>query len=708
MTLISKRGRRPLGGASPLLPSALRLSLGIFSLLFPSFLGAYVGPGAGFAFLGSFFLVFLAFFFALFNLITLPFRALVRRVRRLRRRSKSRFRRVILLGFDGMDYTLTEGMMDRGELPNFDRLRKEGSFCPLRSTDPPLSPVAWSTFATGVNPGKHNIFDFLSRDPKNYLPLLSCSSVHPGKSYRWGRWLVPLSKARISLLRKSRSYWSLLGQEGIPSLVLRVPITFPPEKFKGIQLAGLGTPDLRGTQGSSTLFSTSLSDASLLADNRVCFLEREGEILKGEIEGPPHPFLDGSPLMRVPFTLRLLPDGGAELKVQRERVVLRVNAFSPWVRIAFSAGPLTVWGLSRWVLRRTEPDVEVYLAPLQIDPEEPSMPISYPGTFAPYLAKRFGSFATLGMAEDTWALNEAILDDRLFLDQVYDAQVERERAFWDGWEKQREGVLTAVFEATDRIQHMFWRYTDSSSPAPRDTDSPASTDAIPEVYRRMDRFLGEVLSRKKSDEAVLVVSDHGFNLFRRGFHLNSWLKREGYLVLQEGFTESGKWFANVDWSKTKAYGTGLSGLFLNRKGRERDGFLTRQEAEALQREIQEKLTKVKDGDERVFDAVFRREEIYEGPYVENAPDIVLGYRPGFRVSWESAVGFVDDRLLSDNTRRWSGDHSFTAAKVPGIFFSDRKVGVTDPGLIDIAPTLLSLFGVPKPSFLEGRDLEVKG
>lgn len=200
-------------------------------LLAASPLAAYVGPGAGFAFIGSFFFIFAAFFLAVFNFLTFPVRALFRFVKRRKTLRRARFKRVILIGFDGMDHQLFQRFRREGKtFPAFDQLEREGTFTPLWSTEPPISPVAWSTFATGVNPGKHNIFDFLTTDRQTYMPKLACSDILPPKKcVRIGKWVIPLSSPKIELKRKSLSFWKLVSSRGIYSAVLRVPFTFPPK-----------------------------------------------------------------------------------------------------------------------------------------------------------------------------------------------------------------------------------------------------------------------------------------------------------------------------------------------------------------------------------------------------------------------------------------------------------------------------------------------
>ncbi len=515
-------------------------------------LSAYVGPGAGFAFVGSFLFIVAAFFLALFNFLTFPFRALLRLLKRRHTLRRSRFRRVILVGFDGMDYRLYRQFRQAGQrFPRFEKLEKEGSFAPLWSSEPPISPVAWSTLATGVNPGKHNIFDFLATDRQTYMPKLACSEIlPPRRQLRFGRWQVPLSSPRIELKRKSQSFWKIVGSKGIYAAVLRMPFTFPPEKLYGVMLAGLGTPDLRGTQGSFTFFSDQPLQQVDISDGLCEQLEPLGPGgFRGTIKGPPHPFRSDEALLKISFTLE--PDSQAQtalVRVGGETLRLELNRLSPWMHLTFKAGLLSISGIAQWVLGSLEP-LRLYLSPIHLDPEKPAMPISQPKIFSVYLAKLLGPYATLGMAEDTWSLNERVLSERNFLDQVYQTQREREAIFFNTLKKVKSGLIVQVFETTDRVQHMFWRYLpQSGSPAEKPSSEKEIVNAILESYRAMDQFLAKLFPLLRGNDLLLIVSDHGFGPFNRGFHLNSWLRREGYLALREGKSASGKWYADVDWS----------------------------------------------------------------------------------------------------------------------------------------------------------------
>jgi predicted AlkP superfamily phosphohydrolase/phosphomutase len=337
------------------------------------------------------------------------------------------------------------------------------------------------------------------------------------------------------------------------------------------------------------------------------------------------------------------------------------------------------------------------------------MPISHPFVYAVYLAKMMGPYATLGLAEDTWALNERVIDEEAFLKQSWLIFDERRRMLWDVLEKTKRGFVTVVFDTTDRISHMFYRYLDPTHPANKGKDVEQHKNVMRDLYARMDSFLAEVRAKvgDDPDTILMVISDHGFCNFRRGVNLNTWLKQEGYLVLKSGQETSGDWFAQVDWEKTRAFTLGLTGIFINRKGREAKGIVEPgAELEQLCAEIKGKLEKLTDPatGERVIKEAFLTRKIHGGPYADMAPEILVGYHRGFRHSWDCATGSVSKEVFTDNTTSWSGDHCVDPRLVPGVFWCNRKIRVSDPNLLDIAPTALDLFGVEVPRYMQGRNL----
>jgi predicted AlkP superfamily phosphohydrolase/phosphomutase len=688
----------------------------------PSPVAAYVGPGAGFVFVTSFLVFFVTGLIALFSLLLWPFRAALRLLRRAHL-PKPKVRRLVIVGFDGQDPRLTDRFMAEGKLPNFEALAAEGCYHPLQSTFPSVSPVAWSSFSTGTHPAKHNIYDFLDRDRRTYLPVLSSTRIGPpDRTLRLGKYRIPIGKPDLRLLRRSKPFWSILGEHQIWSTVLRVPITFPPDRFYGAQLSAMCVPDLLGTQGTFTLMTTREAEAGFKEGGRRAALRRVGDRLEGMLEGPANELLEGTPPLELPVVVE--PNGTpghATVQVGERALEMRLGELSDWVDLGFRAAPaITVRGICRMMLKEVGEHVSLYVTPINLDPDSPAMPISHPSYFATYLSKKLGKYSTLGLAEDTWALNEGVMDDAAFLRQTYDIDKEREDMLFAALERQRSGAVVCVFDATDRIQHMFWRYLDDGHPAARAAATNGGrpggehADAIESLYVHNDAMVGRIRERLRDDDCLMVISDHGFTSFRRGVNLNAWLRQNGYLCLREGAEGEGEWLREVDWSKTKAYALGLTGIYLNVRGREAEGSVAPgQEAAAVKAELIGKLSGLRDsetGDLAIREA-FDTSALYNGPYLPAAPDLLVGYAEGYRISWDGATGVVAGPVFEDNVKAWSGDHCVDPRIVPGVFFSNRAIAREDPALIDIAPSALWLFGVEAPEHMDGRllyDREASG
>jgi predicted AlkP superfamily phosphohydrolase/phosphomutase len=673
---------------------------------------AYIGPGAGFAVVGSFAILLVTMVLAGLSLLIWPFRTLWRLIRRTKVK-KPLIKRLIVVGFDGQETTITERMMDEGHLPNFAKLREQGCYHRLRTTFPSITPVAWSSFSTGSNPGRHNIFDFLDRDPRTYLPRLSSAHIGQVKKFlKIGKKIrIPLEKPELRLLRKSKPFWTILGEHNIWSTILRVPITFPPDRFYGAQLGAMCIPDLLGTQGTFQLFTSRRSDATFQEGGMRCELTRgdSANHYCGMLKGPENAFLEGNPPMEIPLTIELHREHDhATIDLDGETVELAKGELSDWVALSFKAvAGIKVGGLCRMMVTEMDDEVSLYVSPINIEPGKPAMPISHPSYYSTYLEKKIGPFATLGLAEDTWALNEKVTDDGTFWTQTADIDDEREAMMFAALKRLRKGTLVTVFDAADRVNHMYWRYTEEGHPAAADAVEPEYGNAIEEQYRRNDEIIGRVMAELKDGDLLMVLSDHGCTSFRRGINLNAWLLREGYLTLKEGADGSEEWLQSVDWSRTKAYAVGLVGIFLNIKGREEHGIVAPgAEAEALKAELAGKLGGLVDDDtgEVAINDAFDTDKLYRGPYKGNAPDLLMGYNHGYRISWDCASGVVAGPVFEDNVKAWSGDHIVDPRLVPGIFLCSQRVDIEDPHITDFAPTALALFGIRPPGHMDGRQL----
>ncbi len=661
---------------------------------------AYIGPGAGMVFLSSFLAIFLAFVLAIVLIVLGVFRWFIGLFRGQKGHKNAKTRRVVVIGLDGCSPLIMERMMGEGKLPNFSELRESGEFRPLRTTCPPISPVAWSTFATGTNPGKHNIFDFLRRNPSNYQLELSSTRIREGtKNVGVGPLRIERACTNVELEQKGKAFWEILGENDIFSAVMRVPITYPPPDFKGVALAGMCAPDLLGTQGTFAYYTTEEDEVASYESGLASLLRSDGNgLISGEIRGPENPASADHEPLTLPFTLRTNREGGpATLTLQGERLKLKVGEYTDWVPVSFRAGMLNrIKGITRFLLLENNSKVRLYQLPLNIDPASPSMPIASPLIFSTYLQKAHGYFSTLGLAEDTWGLNEGILTDEAFIKQCYLFHHERRKLLFDMLDKVRDGAVVFVFDITDRIQHMFLGRRGYGGDAYGDTP-----EVVEDVYRTADELIGKVRAKLDDNTILMVMSDHGFGTFNRCLDLNRWLYEHDYLALDgEG---------GIDWSSTRAYSMGLAGMYINVQGREAEGIVRPEKADALRREIAQKLEE--DVDPETGDCpvrqVFEARDIYSGLYAEDGSDLIVGWSQGYRNSWDSVVGKVGEAAYYDNPKPWAADHCLHPAEVPGVFFCNRRVDADDVWIGDIGPTVLDLLGVERPETMDGRTLELK-
>jgi len=582
--------------------------------------------------------------------------------------------RVVILGFDGMDPVLAQRWMDEGKLPNFSRLAESGHFQPLGTSNPPQSPVAWSDFATGAHAGSHGIFDFLRRDPETYGPQFSISENIPPESHLDLFGLsIPLDEGQVVNRRQGVPFWTEAEQQGKRASVLRVPVTYPPDDIHRM-LSGMGVPDLLGTQGTYTFYTTTRLEQSGSSTRVVRVRPARDGTIESVLDGPPDPLRSEAEPMQVPLTIAPT-ESGAQITLGDAEAELLPGEWSDWVRVKFDVtGPVNVTGTVRMLLVQGYPRPRLYVSPIQIDPMRPAVPISSPPGYAAELADRIGLYHTIGMPEETWSLNEEHISDAAWLEMLTTILAEREAMWYDTLDRNDSEVVVGVFVQTDRVSHMFYRGLDPEHPRYADT-APEHRDAIEWIYTEADRILGETMQRLGPNDELLVISDHGFAPFRKAVHLNRWLVENGYLVLEGDAEDSDVVFSSVDWRRSRAYALGLNGLFINRAGRESQGIVAAGEVAALKQELSaalESWTEAETGDpvvRRVFDGL----DIYPGgeDNVET-PDLVIGYHSGYRASWQTTLGAVPAALIEPNTQKWSGDHCIDPHLVPGVLFTSFK------------------------------------
>lgn len=619
-------------------------------------------------------------------------------------------KKLIILGVDGLDPDLLTKYMAEGKMPNFARLAQQGSFRRLTSSIPPQSPVAWSNLITGMNAGGHGIFDFIHRDPKTMQLAFSTSRVEgPKHTLHLGRWVIPLGSGSADQLRHGRAFWEILDEHGVPNYVYRIPANFPPIDAKGKTLSGMGTPDLRGTYGTFTFYTDDpTAVAGAVEGGEIVQVEVTNSRVSTSLIGPDNTFRRNSPPATEPFTIDVDPlDPVARIRLGDQELVLKEGEWSGWVPAEFQLMPLigNVRGMCRFYLKQTHPRFQLYVSPINIDPKNPALPISTPSSYSRELAKEVGEYHTQGIAEDTKALSDGVLDDKEYLAQARTVLAEHRRAFDAEFPKFHEGLFFFYFSSLDLNGHMLWRLTDPQHPAYDAALAAQYGTALEEFYQQIDQVLGEVLPRLDSNTTLLVLSDHGFAPYRRSFNLNTWLLNNGYITFKSGAaTDSVDPFANVDWSRTRAYGLGLNGLYLNLRGREREGIVEPgAQADALLAEIRQKLLDIRDpkNGSQVITRVDVASEAYQGPYARSGPDAEVGYNRGYRAGWKTILGAFPPDVLEDNVNAWSGDHCMDVTKVPGVLLSNRKIDAEAPALTDIAPTILAEFGIEKSKDMMG-------
>ncbi|MEW5983405.1 MAG: alkaline phosphatase family protein [Acidobacteriota bacterium] len=654
--------------------------------------------------------------------------------------------KLVVLGFDGMDPNLTERWIREGRLPNLARIAEQGGFYRLGTSHSPESPTAWASFATGANAGKHNIFDFLVRDTQTYMPDLGIvKRVPPEFLFDY----IPVKRPQIQSLRGGTSFWVTAGLAGVRSSVLTVPVSFPPEDVtNGELLSGLPLPDIRGTIGTFYYFASDLSRYEEGNTEMGGILKRlvfENDVATTEIVGPPNPIVkaqqrkilvkgpalsdaDKSELaglaahedVRVPLTVRWSrPERRATIEVQDTTLTLEQGQWSKWIEFEFRVNFLVrLHGMAQLYLIKADTDLQLYVSPLNWRPDKPPVPMSAPADFSERLYERLGFFRTLGWAEATWPLNEDRIDEQAFMDDLYRAFDDRAQVILNRLDTRRWDLLVGVIESTDRVQHMMWRFLDRRHPAYDEALAAKYGGAIERVYRRADQFVAEVRDRLGDDVPILIVSDHGFHSFRYAVNLNTWLVQEGYLAVKgertqqksmnEMFLGTGEFWENIDWSKSKAYALGLGQVFINVKGREGQGIVSpgdeyRQVVDELAARLKT-LTDPNTG-QAIVSNVYKRDDIYTGQYLPEAPDLQVGMVDGYRVSWQTTLGGSPPGIVYPNDRKWSGDHcGFDYQDIPGVLISSLPVTAAKPDIIDIAPTVLKYFGVAIPKDIDGKPL----
>ncbi len=497
--------------------------------------------------------------------------------------------RVLVIGLDGATMRLLQPMIAAGRLPNLARFIETGASGPLRSTIRPESSIAWSSFATGVNAGRHGIFGFVGPIAGSYRTrLMTAADLH------------------------APPFWVHLADHGVRVGVFNVPlVAYPPKPLPpgSFTVGGLMTPGLA-------------SDFTWPAE------------LKADL------------LAHVPG-YRLDVD---EAGLSEEQLIAELAELT---RLHLAA--------ARYLIESRQPE-----------------------------------------------------------------------------------LFVAVFMATDRIQHHLWRHLDPRHPRYDPIRSPRLTPAIHALYDQLDAAVGELVALVATGALTLVISDHGFNGCHRALAVNAWLAQNGWLTPRAGAELRGRsarligwlrrlpglrrlkarlpglrqvkltdaWHPDptdwIAWEQTAAYFSDAGGIRINLQGREPQGTVSPPAYEALRAEISRRLLALRDPETGAAPvaAVYRREELYTGPYADLAPDLIVEPRRDADDPAENyllAYGAPPAGALFIERLRLSGNHD-----LDGILFAAGPGVTTGPvagaRLWDLAPTLCQALGAPVPTGLDGRML----
>lgn len=564
--------------------------------------------------------------------------------------SRHPHRQTIVIGVDGMD----PGFVERhwADLPNLNSLRHEGSFQRLATTMPPQSPVAWSTFITGLDPAEHGIFDFVHRDPATHEPYLSTDRTEPPRFVLpLGPYRLPLSGPRIESLRKGTPFWQTLSERGVPVSIVRMPVNYPPLPY-GDEIAGMGTPDLRGTQGTFAFYTDRPEDTSRAVSGGMIFnVHPEHGHVALTIQGPPNTLRSDGGFAAVTADVDIDPEYSvASVGIGDERRVLKQGEWSDWIPVQFPMIPHVAFtkGMVRVYAKQLHPGFEVYVSPVNVDPLDPALPVSHPKGFAAGM----GRFYTQGIAEDTSALRQGVLDHDEFLAQSRLVLRDELHLLAQALDSYRDGFLFFYFSAVDQNSHILWGKYDAE---------------LLTFYKAVDAAIGEV-RRREPNAGIIVMSDHGFSTFRRAVNLNTWLLEQGLLSLNPD--------RSIDWAHTKAWAIGLNALYLT--GADRS-------------DLKQRLLALRDPDDGAV-VIERVDEVI--PSAANrsaAPDLEIGYAPGYRASWQTGLGEVPAVVFEANTDAWIADHCINPERVPGVLFLSRGLLVPDASLKGLSHAILKLY-----------------
>lgn len=599
---------------------------------------------------------------------------------------------VIVLGIDGMDPKFVSQHL--ADLPNVRALMQHGEFKTLQTTMPPQSPVAWSTFSTGLDPSKDGIFDFVYRDPHTMTPFSAMGETkEPSHELRFGPYEIPLGFPHVKSFRKGEVFWKILADAGVPIKILRMPVNYPPVECRGESLSGMGVPDMRGTFGTFTFFTDNPTESSRdVSGGEIVPVQISNDQAVLTIAGPANPYKRDKKPLSVTMTVDVDPFVNAgRFQAQGRSFILQGGQWSDWIPVEFPVIPglKSAHGMFRVYAKGFRPDFQIYVSPVNFNPLHSDAAISFPTSYSAEIANKIGLFYTQGMPEDTSAYRQNVFDRQEYLSQARLVAKDEIRILKQGVAALQQGFLFWHFSGVDQNSHVLWKKFDGD---------------LLETYKLVDSTIGWVV-RSRPGATVIVMSDHGFASFDRAVNLNAWLLQEGFLHERRRAldTDNRQPFANVDWFRTSAYALGLNAIYLNLAGRERNGIVAKADAGQMLQHLSQRLLALRDPatGRQVVASVSAPHPEFRGD-IQYTPDLIVGFAPGYRSSWGGSLGDISGPVLADNDDAWIGDHCMAPQYVPGLLISNRHSRLEMPRLKDLPVSILSLYGLPPRDGMDGK------
>ncbi|UCH93417.1 MAG: alkaline phosphatase family protein, partial [Candidatus Aminicenantes bacterium] len=605
--------------------------------------------------------------------------------------------------------------------PHIRELINRGSINNMLSTAPAESPCAWASFATGLDPAGHGMFGFMGRDPESYTPFSTFTPITiPGQTIRIGDWQFPLWGGESLNYRQGKPFWNYLQEKEIETTIFKVPSNYPPsEMTRGRTLSGMGTPDIFGTHGVFTLYTSDNKESkrNFRDLGKVCYAPfDENDRFTAALEGPVNPLKKETEKTAVSFTVYW--DRGhrtARIDIQGKEVLIQEGAMSEWVELDFEFIPLLarIKAVTHFYLLDAGKTFRLYIYPLSIDPADPAQAISSPDDYCRELAKQHGIFYTIGLPADFNAILLNVFTVENYIAQVDSIFKENNKMFDLELERFlgiKRGMLFFYFPSIDFGSHIYWSLRDPGHPMHKPDETLKLGDQVEVLYQRFDKIVGRVIRKLPAHIPLIILSDHGFAPVRRTVNLNALLYQQGLLKSRgdpdysnDNFLTSDK----ADLGASKAYAMGLSGIYINLQGRESSGCVAPGDKRRVMQDIKKMLLSFKDpvtGRHPIGNVIIT-EDNYKGEFLDRGPDLVVGCNRTYGLNYGCALGRIGKQVVMDNLLHWTGDHIIDPRQVPALLMSNFRISTRDlPMIWDVAPTILKLFGIPRPVAMRGKSL----